>query len=148
MMKMTIKKQLILSLMLASGLALGGCTSMSSTVDGKTHVFTEQQSCPTLLEMDRGQTLEVLLNENPSTGYVWSLAEQPKLFKVEEVFQSAQQQQQQAAAADATPVLGAGGQKTYRFTATTAGEELLHLKHARAWEKTAMAEWTCRVRVS
>ncbi|WP_257222512.1 MULTISPECIES: protease inhibitor I42 family protein [unclassified Acinetobacter] len=143
---MTIKKQLILSLMLASGMALGGCTSMSSTVDGKTHVFTEQQSCPTLLEMDRGQTLEVLLNENPSTGYVWSLAEQPKLFKVEEVFQSAQQQQ--AAAADATPVLGAGGQKTYRFTATTAGEELLHLKHARAWEKTAMAEWTCRVRVS
>ena len=135
---------------MASGLALGGCTSMSSTVDGKTHVFTEQQSCPTLLEMDRGQTLEVLLNENPSTGYVWSLAEQPKLFKVEEVFQSAQQQQQQqqAAAADATPVLGAGGQKTYRFTATTAGEELLHLKHARAWEKTAMAEWTCRVRVS
>lgn len=146
MMKMTIKKQLILSLMLASGMALGGCTSMSSTVDGKTHVFTEQQSCPTLLEMDRGQTLEVLLNENPSTGYVWSLAEQPKLFKVEEVFQSAQQQQ--AAAADATPVLGAGGQKTYRFTATTAGEELLHLRHARAWEKTAMAEWTCRVRVS
>lgn len=145
MMKMTIKKQLILSLMLASVLALGGCTSMSSTVDGKTHVFTEQQSCPTLLEMDRGQTLEVLLNENPSTGYVWSLAEQPKLFKVEEVFQSTQQQ---AAAADATPVLGAGGQKTYRFTATTAGEELLHLKHARAWEKTAMAEWTCRVRVS
>ncbi|WP_257233093.1 protease inhibitor I42 family protein [Acinetobacter sp. YH01024] len=143
---MTIKKQLILSLMLASGMALGGCTSMSSTVDGKTHVFTEQQSCPTLLEMDRGQTLEVLLNENPSTGYVWSLAEQPKLFKVEEVFQSAQQQQ--AAAADATLVLGAGGQKTYRFTATTAGEELLHLKHARAWEKTAMAEWTCRVRVS
>ncbi|WP_257224179.1 protease inhibitor I42 family protein [Acinetobacter sp. YH16042] len=144
MMKMTIKKKLILSLMMASGLALGGCTSMSSTVDGKTHVFTEQQSCPTLLEMDRGQTLEVLLNENPSTGYVWSLAEQPKLFKVEEVFQSAQQQ----AAADTTPVLGVGGQKTYRFTATTAGEELLHLKHARAWEKTAMAEWTCRVRVS
>ncbi|WP_257229983.1 protease inhibitor I42 family protein [Acinetobacter sp. YH12025] len=142
---MTIKKKFILSLMMASGLALGGCTSMSSTVDGKTHVFTEQQSCPTLLEMDRGQTLEVLLNENPSTGYVWSLAEQPKLFKVEEVFQSAQQQ---AAAADAIPVLGAGGQKTYRFTATTAGEELLHLKHARAWEKTEMAEWTCRVRVS
>ena len=129
---------------MASSLALGGCTSMSSTVDGKTHVFTEQQSCPTLLEMDRGQTLEVLLNENPSTGYVWSLAEQPKLFKVEEVFQSAQQQD----AADTTPVLGVGGQKTYRFTATTAGEELLHLKHARAWEKTAMAEWTCRVRVS
>ncbi len=46
---------------MASSLALGGCTSMSSTVDGKTHVFTEQQSCPTLLEMDRGQTLEVLL---------------------------------------------------------------------------------------
>ncbi|WP_257231737.1 protease inhibitor I42 family protein [Acinetobacter sp. YH12023] len=144
MMKMTIKKKLILSLMMASGLALGGCNSMSSTVDGKTHVFTEQQSCPTLLEMDRGQTLEVLLNENPSTGYVWALAEQPKLFKVEEVFQSAQQQ----TAADATPVLGAGGQKTYRFTATIAGEEFLHLKHARAWEKNAMAEWTCRVRVS
>ncbi len=144
--KMTqqIFKKVFIGVSLVSALLLGGCTSMSSTVDGKTHVFTEQQSCPALLEMDRGQTLEVVLNENPSTGYVWSIVEQPKLFNVEETYQS----DQHRADKDAVPMVGVGGQKIYRFTATTAGEEQLHLKHVRSWEKTSVSEWTCRVRVS
>lgn len=137
-------EQMLLGLMITGGLMLGGCTSMSPTIDGKTHIFTEQQSCPTLLEMDRGQTLEVLLKENPTTGYVWSLAAQPKLFKVEESYQTDQHQ----AAKDAVPMVGVCGQKIYRFTATHAGEELLHLKHARAWEHAPIDEWTCRVRIS
>lgn len=137
-------KQMLLGLMIASGLMLGGCTSMSPTIDGKTHIFTEQQSCPTLLEMDRGQTLEVLLKENPTTGYMWSLAAQPKLFNVEESYQTDQPQ----TAKDAVPMVGVGGQKIYRFTATHAGQELLHLKHARVWEHAPIDEWTCRVRIS
>lgn len=81
--KMTqqIFKKVFIGVSLVSALLLGGCTSMSSTVDGKTHVFTEQQSCPALLEMDRGQTLEVVLNENPSTGYVWSIVDNRSCLK-------------------------------------------------------------------
>ena len=123
------------------GLGFSGCASMSSTIDGKTHVFSGQQSCPALLEMERGQTLQLMLDENPSTGYAWSLAENPQLFKVEETYQPDRQP------SDA-PIVGAGGKKTYRFTALQAGEGVLHLKHARAWEKQPVDEWVCRVRIS
>lgn len=137
-------KQLFIGLTMVFGLTLAGCTSISSTVDGKTHVFTEQQNCPALLEMDRGQTLELLLNENPSTGFMWSLVAQPKLFKVEEIYQSDQQKIEN----DQAPMVGVGGKKVYRFTAIQAGEELLHLKHARTWEQAPIDEWTCRIRIS
>lgn len=112
---------------------------MSSTVDGSTHVFTQEQSCPALLEMDRGHTLEVILDENPSTGYVWALAKTPALFKAEEIYTPSKQ---------AEPAVGAGGQKTYRFTALEAGSEELRIQHKRAWENTAVDEWKCRIRIS
>ncbi len=127
---------------LVLALGLGGCSSLSSTVDGKNHVFTGKQSCPALLEMDRGQTLEVILDENPSTGYVWRLNKSPQLFKAEEIFKLEDHKQSD------TPKLGAGGQKTYRFTAQQAGEEVLHIQHARPWESASIDEWQCRVRVS
>ena len=130
-------KTLVLTALLAVGLS--GCNSMSSTVDGETHVFIGKQFCPTLLEMDRGQTLEVVLDENPSTGYVWALSQAPTLFKAEEIYKPTEQQ---------PAVLGAGGQKIYRFTALEAGSEELHIQHKRAWEQTAVDEWKCRVRIS
>lgn len=132
----------MLGLSLCAALALSGCSSMSSTVDGKTHIFTAQQACPALLEMDRGQTLEVILDENPSTGYIWTLSKAPELFKAEELFKLDAQPKSD------TPIVGAGGKKTYRFTALKAGEEVLHIQHVRPWEKTAVNEWKCRVRVS
>lgn len=127
---------------LVLALGLGGCSSLSSTVDGKNHIFTGKQSCPALLEMDRGQTLEVILDENPTTGYVWRLTKSPKLFKAEELFKSDQPKQSDP------PIVGVGGQKTYRFTAQQAGEEVLHIQHARPWEKNSIDEWQCRVRIS
>lgn len=127
---------------LVLALGLGGCSSLSSTVDGKNHIFTGKQSCPALLEMDRGQTLEVILDENPTTGYVWRLTKSPKLFKAEELYKSDQPKQSDP------PIVGVGGQKTYRFTAQQAGEEVLHIQHARPWEKTSIDEWQCRVRIS
>lgn len=130
-----------LCLAAAAAICLGGCSGMNSTVDGKTFVYTDGQSCPAIMEMDRGQIIEVILDENPSTGYVWLLADHPKLFKAEEIYQA-------GVSKSKTPVVGAGGQKTFRFTAKQAGEEVLHLKHARAWENTSIDEWKCRVRIS
>ncbi len=118
---------------------------MSSTVDGKPMYLLNSKVARALLEMDRRTDLGSAVKRKSKywvcTGFRLSNRNFLKLKKCSISSTTAD-------AADTTPVLGAGGQKTYRFTATTAGEELLHLKHARAWEKTAMAEWTCRVRVS
>ena len=121
--------------------SLVGCSSMSSTVDGKTHIFNGKQKCPALLEMDVGQILEYSVEENPSTGYVWILANAPKFFKVEELYQTDKVDTKR-------PLVGVGGQKTFRFIAEKAGEERIHVKHIRTWESTSLDEWSCRIRIS
>ena len=130
-------------LFLSLGLALVGCTGMSSTVDGKTHVFSQQQKCPALLEMDVNHTLELTLNENPSTGFGWSLEKPTKLFTVEETYLSDKN------TASESTIVGKGGSKVFKFTAIKPGEELIAVKHARPWENgVSIEEWKCRIRVS
>jgi inhibitor of cysteine peptidase len=133
----------IQAVLLVLSCTLAGCTGMSSTVDGKTHVFSQKQKCPTLLEMDVNQTLELTLDENPSTGFGWSLEKPLKLFKVEETYLS------DLKASNESTIVGKGGQKVFKLTAVEPGEELIHIKHARAWENGApIDEWKCRVRIS
>lgn len=134
-------KALVLSFGLILGFTLVGCSSVSPTVDGKTHVYSLEQQCPTLLEMNVGQTLELTLPENPTTGYIWQVAKPQNILKVEEIYQQDPLKSQQ-------PMLGAGGKKLFRFTALQPGEEWIHVKHSRAWEQNPMDEWRCRVRVS
>lgn len=118
-----------------------GCSSMSPTVDGKTHVYSLKQQCPTLLEMSVGQTLELTLPENPTTGYIWQVAEPQHILKVEEIYRQDQTKSQQ-------PMAGMGGQKQFIFTALQPGEEWIHVKHGRSWEQNPVDEWRCRVRIS
>lgn len=133
----------IQAVLLILSCTLMGCTGMSSTVDGKTHVFSQKQKCPTLLEMDVNHTLELTLEENPSTGFGWSLEKPLKLFKVEETYLSDQK------TSNESTIVGKGGHKVFKLTAVEPGEELIHIQHARAWENgAAIDEWTCRVRIS
>ena len=123
------------------GLSIVGCSSMSPTVDGKTHVYSLTHKCPTLLEMDVGQTLELTLSENPTTGYLWQVAKPQNILKVEEIYRQDVLKSQQA-------MVGVAGEKLFRFTALQPGEEWIHVKHARQWKQKAIDEWSCRVRVS
>lgn len=134
-------KALAICCAVLSGLWLAGCSSMSPTVDGKTHVYSLKQQCLNLLEMNVGQTLMFTVPENPSTGYIWQVVKPLQIFKVDEIYQQDQVKSQK-------PILGAGGEKLFRFTALKPGEELIRVKHARSWEKNALEEWSCRVRVS
>lgn len=134
-------KALALSFGLILGFTLVGCSSVSPTVDGKTHVYSLKQQCPTLLEMNVGQTLELTLPENPTTGYIWQVAKPQNILKVEEIYQQDPLKGQQA-------MVGVGGEKLFRFSALQPGEEWIHVKHSRPWEQNAIDEWRCRVRVS
>lgn len=91
--------------------------------------------------MDVGQTLELTLPENPTTGYLWQVAKPQNILKVEEIYRQDVLKSQQA-------MVGVAGKKMFRFTALQPGEEWIHVKHARPWEQKAIDEWSCRVRVS
>lgn len=134
-------KALALSFAAILGFSMVGCSSMSPTVDGKTHVYSLKQQCPSLLEMNVGQTLELTVPENPTTGYIWQVAQPQNILKVEEIYRQDQVKSQQ-------PMVGVGGQKLFRFTALQPGEEWIHVKHSRSWEQNPVDEWRCRVRVS
>ena len=134
-------KALALCFSAVLGFSLVGCSSVSPTVDGKTHVYSLKQQCPTLLEMNVGQTLELTLPENPTTGYIWQVAKPQNILKVEEIYQQDPLKGQQA-------MVGVGGEKLFRFTALQPGEEWIHVKHSRPWEQNPVDEWRCRVRVS
>ncbi|ALH94513.1 protease inhibitor I42 family protein [Acinetobacter equi] len=136
-------KKIKLIVLLSLGCLFVGCSGMSSTVDGKTYIFTQQQKCPILLEMDVNQTVELTLKENPSTGYGWSLEDPLKLFKVEETYIS------DAKKTNDSAMLGQGGNKIFKFRAIQPGEEVIKIRHARAWEnETSIDEWVCRIRIS
>ncbi len=129
----------IVMLMLSVGLS--ACYSPSPTAVAKTHVYTLQQKCPTLMEMKVGDILLFKAPENPSTGYQWQLTQPLKNFKTEEFFVEKD-------AADGA--VGVGGVRTFQFTAQQPGQDLIALQHVRSWEspKQPDLEWQCRIRVS
>ena len=121
--------------------ALTACQSTSPTVDGKTHQYTVKQSCPTLMEMNTGETLVFSAPENPSTGYQWKLVQPLKNFKIEETFLQNDVEE---------GTVGAGGTKVFRFTALKAGQDYIELIHVRPWESSQQPnqQWQCRIRIS
>lgn len=123
------------------GCALTACQSTSPTVDGKTHQYTVKQSCPTLMEMNTGETLVFSVSENPSTGYQWKLVQPLKNFKIEETFLQNDVEE---------GTVGAGGTKVFRFTALKAGQDYIELIHVRPWESSQQPnqQWQCRIRIS
>ena len=127
--------------MLVCGLGLSACQSSSPTIDGKTHEYSVQQKCPTLMDMKVGDVLVFNAPENPTTGYQWQLVQPLKIFKTEETY--TQNEAGQGA-------VGVGGTKTFHFTAEKPGQDFIELVHIRSWESSKQPDqqWRCRIRVS
>lgn len=128
------------------GLSLTACQSPTSQVKGETHHYTVGKECPALLVMKVGETLVFNAPENPSTGFQWQLMQPLKLFKIEESYLASETEE---------GVVGAGGEKAFRFTAEKPGQELIELSYVRPWEAqkqltqpSANEMWQCRVRIA
>jgi inhibitor of cysteine peptidase len=72
-----------------------------------------------------GETLEVALEGNPTTGYQW---------EAESLDTSVLKQVGEAAFTPASTAIGSGGQTTLRFEATASGQTTLKLIYHRSWE--------------
>lgn len=112
--------------------AILGCTVLvlaalvvaSAGCDGATRL--EDDDNGSSITLAAGETLELVLTSNPTTGYSWSAAEIPDCLE---------QEGEPEYDSDAPPgMMGAGGEDTWRFTAVERGEGTLRLKYARPWE--------------
>jgi inhibitor of cysteine peptidase len=86
-----------------------------------------------ILEGDRkvdlrpGQTVNIELAENPTTGYSWELA----AFRGEDVSRQVGKPEYTRK----SDLIGGGGVRTYRFKALKKGQALLIFEYRRPWEK-------------
>jgi len=78
------------------------------------------------VELQKGQTLVITLESNPTTGYRW---------EVVEIDESILRQIGEAEFKPESEALGAGGTETFRFEATNAGQMALKLVYHRPWEE-------------
>ena len=77
-----------------------------------------------------GDSLIVTLESNASTGYEWSLADNSD----ESVLQEAGHEYV-APEPTGTPVVGAGGEEVWTFTALSAGTSTISMEYVRPWEE-------------
>jgi predicted secreted protein len=95
-----------------------------------------------LIELDLGETLEVRLESNPSTGYSWEIEELD-----EAVLRQEGDVEYESSVAE-NPPPGTGGWETFTFVASGTGETELRLVHHRPWEDVEpLAVYTVQVEV-
>jgi len=100
--------------------------------------FTKDQSGGAF-EMKVGETFEVQLPENPTTGYRWYLRTSGGscLELADDSFQPS-----------GGTTCGAGGMRRWRFCAVRAGSADIEMVHRRSWEKGPAEAFSLTIRVS
>jgi inhibitor of cysteine peptidase len=106
------------SIVMASGLLF------NSMASAETFVVTEMKT-EEVVTMSVGDTLDVVLQSNPSTGYSWNLMSSisPWLVLANRQYKAS------------SSLAGAPGFSTYRFVAVSPGHCDIVLDYKRVWEK-------------
>jgi inhibitor of cysteine peptidase len=125
---------------LLSGCAPSDGRGTSATKPIADTVVLTETDADQSVKVSPGQTLEVVLDANPSTGYTWSVAAEPEFLTAqgEPVFSSEA----------ASGLVGAPGTQTLRFTVSAAGEGPLSLSYVRPWEADAAPAQTFTVEIT
>lgn len=109
-----------------SGTTAGGGTGAS----GKDVVTIDEQAAGTSVNLKVGQTLQMVLEGNPTTGYEWTL-EPPMGTSLKEGGVKVQP------VTSDTNVVGAPSTYTFSFTAEQPGSTDLNFLYKRSWESSA-----------
>jgi inhibitor of cysteine peptidase len=112
---------------LAAAYAFSGSNSMKVYDDGNdTQTIT----------IKNGESLKIQLNENPTTGFNWSINVTPGLTIVSDQY-----------IAPSGDLMGAGGQHEWQVTATGTGDQQFTGIYKRPWEPTFGNETTYRLNI-
>lgn len=90
------------------------------------------------IALNAGESFDVVLAGNPTTGYQWEVAESDA---------SIVKQADKAKFESSSTAIGAGGHFTFRFTAVGAGQTPLQLVYRRPFEKGTPPVQTFEIRV-
>ncbi|MFC2069025.1 protease inhibitor I42 family protein [Chloroflexota bacterium] len=148
-MKMEMKMKPILIALVSVVLMLlvvsTGCSKPLSQVwvEVSCDEFYDNHHINTMLEVQIGETFEVKLCSNPTTGFQWSeivpISNATILKQEDHKFIGAEN--------EPPPPPGTSGQEIWTFKALKQGSSDIYLEYGRPWEGGEKGEWTCTVNV-
>jgi inhibitor of cysteine peptidase len=109
---------LLLSALIFSGCGPAGEVKLDASANGSQ------------VELQKGQTLVITLESNPTTGFRWEVVELE-----ESILRQMGEPEYKVSDPREPPPPGAGGWETWRFQAVTAGQTALKLVYHRPWEE-------------
>ncbi len=144
---MQIKPILILAaivvLILLAACAAPGQPESKAWVEVSCDEFYDNHQINTMLEVQVGETFEVNLCSNPSTGFRWSeeaqISDPAVLQQEDHKFIGPESKP--------PPPPGTPGQEVWTFKALKQGSSDIYLEYSRPWEGGEKGEWTCTVNV-
>jgi len=105
--------------------------------------FYDNHHINTMLEVQAGETFEVKLCSNPTTGFQWSekaqISDAAVLKQEDHKFIGPE--------SEPPPPPGTPGQEIWTFKALKQGSSEVYLEYSRPWEGGEKGEWTCTVNV-
>ncbi|MFC1961879.1 protease inhibitor I42 family protein [Chloroflexota bacterium] len=121
------------------------CTSPSQEawVEVSCDEFYDNHNINTTLEVQAGETFDVKLCSNPSTGFQWSkdsqISDTTVLKQENHEFVGLE--------SEPPPPPGTPGQEIWSFKALKQGSSTIHLEYSRPWESGEKGEWTLTIDV-
>jgi inhibitor of cysteine peptidase len=128
---------------------VAGCAAKHMTTSAPPHAPPPHAKPPVMvtdsdadkpLQLSVGQTLQVRLASNPTTGYSWTVQQTPTELQLG--------QSVYATGSQSKNMPGAGGYQAIEFAAKFAGQGELKLEYRRPWEKDIAAAKTFSVTVT
>ena len=107
-------------------LVLAGCLLMAGCAPGGT--IKARLEGDRSLDMRTGQTLELEVDSNPTTGYSWAVASSRNSGVL-------RQKRKDKYVPPSTDLVGAGGKQIFYFEALKRGRAVLSFEYRRPWEK-------------
>lgn len=105
--------------------------------------FYDNHYINTVLEVQAGETFEVRLCSNPTTGFQW--AENAQISDAAVLKQ--ENHKFIGPESEPPPASGTPGQEIWAFKALKQGSSEVYLEYSRPWEGGEKGEWTCTVNV-
>ena len=141
---MKIKPILMLTAILVSML-LVACASpdQKAWVEVSIEEFNNNQHISQMLDVQAGETFEVKLGSNPTTGFQWS--EEAQISDTAITIQEGHEFI--GPESEPPPPPGTPGQEVWTFKALKKGSSTIYLEYSRPWEGGEKREWTCTVNV-
>lgn len=121
-------------------LLMSGCTS-SATSAAKTYTMDNNGQT---INIKKGETIKVVLEENPSTGYSWKFNVTDGLNITENEYN----QGTNIGTNNTMPIVGASGSHTWVIKADGSGTQKINAVYKRKWEPANISDLTFTLNVT